>query len=149
MSDENCNNVKSLETKIELAVRFSETDAMGVVWHGNYLKFMEDAREEFGRQFKMEYLDVYGHGFFIPIVNSNINHKASVYYGQKVGITVKLEFRDAAKIIFHYDIYNLDTKELAAVGTTTQVFLHEKTRILELSKPEFYKEWENKQNWSE
>ena len=141
--------MRSLEITIELAVRFSEIDAMGVVWHGNYLKFMEDAREEFGKKYNMEYLDVYGQGYFTPIVNSNINHKAPVYYGQKVGVTVKLEFRSAAKIVFHYEIYNLDTEELAAVGTTTQVFLHEKSRTLELSKPAFYVEWESNQNWSE
>ena len=30
-------------------IRFSEVDSMGVVWHGNYAKYFEDAREEFGR----------------------------------------------------------------------------------------------------
>ncbi len=28
-----------LSLEIELNVRFSDTDAMGVVWHGNYLRF--------------------------------------------------------------------------------------------------------------
>ena len=48
--------MKELRTEIELTIRFSETDAMGVVWHGNYLKFFEDAREYFGHKFGMSYL---------------------------------------------------------------------------------------------
>ena len=49
MSNENCTGVRILESTMEIAVRFSETDAMGVIWHGNYLKFFEDAREKFGK----------------------------------------------------------------------------------------------------
>lgn len=37
-----------LQVEIPIKVRFSDTDAMGVVWHGNYLRFFEDAREAFG-----------------------------------------------------------------------------------------------------
>ena len=48
-----------LTTEIEFDIRFSETDAMGVVWHGNYLKYFEDGREAFGKEFGMEYLDIY------------------------------------------------------------------------------------------
>ena len=40
-----------LISEIEIDIRFSETDAMGVVWHGNYLKFFEDGREAFGKEF--------------------------------------------------------------------------------------------------
>ena len=41
MPNENCYYMKSLESFIEINIRFSETDAMGVVWHGNYLKYFE------------------------------------------------------------------------------------------------------------
>ena len=34
-------------------IRFSEVDSMGVVWHGNYAKYFEDAREEFGRKYDL------------------------------------------------------------------------------------------------
>ena len=78
--------MKVLESTIEIPVRFSETDAMGVVWHGNYLKFFEDARERFGEDYGIKYMDAFNAGYYTPIVKSDINHKASVYYGQKVKV---------------------------------------------------------------
>jgi len=139
--------VRILESSIELAIRFSETDAMGVVWHGNYLKFFEDAREKFGLDHGIQYLDVFNEGFYTPIVKSDINHKASVYYGQRVKVKVTLEDDPASKIVFRYEVTNLDTNEIAAIGSTTQVFLSVDDRLLELTKPFFFVEWSNKQNW--
>jgi acyl-CoA thioester hydrolase len=139
--------MKTLESFIEINIRFSETDAMGVVWHGNYLKYFEDGREKFGLDYAMEYLDIYNQGYFTPIVNSNIDHKAPLFYGQKIRVKVILEFKQASKIMFKYEIVNLDTNELSAVGSTTQVFLNVESRKLELNKPEFYGNWESQQKW--
>ncbi len=141
--------MRTLESTIDIAIRFSETDAMGVVWHGNYLKFFEDAREKFGKDFGMEYLDIYGNGFYTPIVKSDINHKASVYYGQKVRVKAILEEHPASKIVFKYIVTNLETGEVAATGSTTQVFLNIEDNLLELIKPSFYAEWETKQPWKD
>ena len=141
--------MRILESSIEIAVRFSETDAMGVVWHGNYLKFFEDAREKFGEEHGMEYLDVFNKGFYKPIVKSDINHKASVYYGQRVLVKATLEDHPASKIVFKYVVTNLANGKIAATGSTTQVFLSVKENLLELVKPDFIKEWEIKQDWKE
>ncbi len=147
MSNENCFGMKTLSAEINLKVRFSETDAMGVVWHGNYLKFFEDAREHFGAIYGMEYLDVYKNGYFTPIVKSEINHKSVVDYGQEVQVIITLIFCAAAKIMFNYKVINTTTNQIAAVGQTIQVFMDAKERTLMLNKPEFYEQWENNLNW--
>lgn len=139
--------MKTLEHSVKLEVRFSETDAMGVVWHGNYLKFFEDAREKFGEHFQMEYLDIYKNGYFTPIVTSEIQHKATVNYGEKISVKAVLQFHSAAKIIFTYEVQNETTGLLAAKGKTMQVFMRKESRELELIKPSFYEEWEKKQAW--
>jgi acyl-CoA thioester hydrolase len=141
--------LKILESTIEIAVRFSETDAMGVVWHGNYLKFFEDARDHFGVEHGIEYLDAFDAGYYTPIVKSEINHKASIYYGQKVSVKAILEQHASSKVVFRYEVFNLEIGEVAATGTTTQVFLNREDRLLELIKPKFYAEWEAKQNWKD
>lgn len=128
-------------------MRFSETDAMGVVWHGNYLKFFEDARDHFGKIHGLDNLQIHNAGFFIPIVHSELHHKAPVHYGEIAVVTAKLIYRESAKIIFEFEIINKNTGMLAAKGTTTQVFLNAKTRELELMKPDFITEWEAQQNW--
>lgn len=132
-----------LSTEIEIDIRFSETDAMGVVWHGNYLKFFEDGREAFGKEHNLDYLHIFDQGFFTPIVKSEIDHKAPVYYGQKISITTRYIPSKSAKIMFEYEVLNLTSKQICAVGKTMQVFLNKETRLLELLTPDFYKEWKS------
>jgi acyl-CoA thioester hydrolase len=139
--------MKILKSSIRVPVRFSETDAMGVVWHGNYLKFFEDAREQFGRDFGVQYLDIYAQGYYVPIVKSEISHKASIFFGEEALVNVILEKHDSAKIVFRYEVINETTKQVAATGMTMQVFMFVSDRTLELIKPEFYSIWEEKQNW--
>lgn len=149
MSNENCISMKTLTEELFIKVRFSETDPMGVVWHGNYLKFFEDAREFFGEKRGLQYTDVYANGFFTPIVRSEINHKAVIYYAQEVKVIIEQEYSNAAKIIFNYTVINITTNEIAATGKTIQVFMSEKDRNLFLTKPDFYESWENAQFWIE
>jgi len=147
MSNENRFGMKGMSIEISVPVRFSETDAMGVVWHGNYFKFFEDAREKFGQVYQMEYLDMYRNGFFTPIVKSEIQHKASIFYGEGARIVATLEKHDAAKIIFRYVVYNETTGAVAATGMTMQVFMKAEDRSMEIIKPSFYSEWEQIQKW--
>lgn len=136
--------MKNLTAEILINIRFGETDAMGVVWHGNYLKYFEDAREAFGVKHKLAYLDFYSKGYFTPIVRAEVDYKSPMHYGEKAKIKIKLVNTPSAKIIFEYEIFNLTTKKISAVGKTIQVFLNAKTRTLEINKPTFYIQWEKK-----
>ncbi|WP_149243364.1 acyl-CoA thioesterase [Dyadobacter sp. 32] len=133
-----------LSSEIEIDIRFSETDAMGVVWHGNYLKFFEDGREAFGKSFGLEYLTIFDRGYFTPIIRSEIDHKAPVYYGQVIKVITKYIPSKSAKIQFEYEVINISTGMLCAVGKTVQVFLEKESRTLELITPDFYREWKER-----
>lgn len=139
--------MKVLKHSLILPIRFSETDAMGVVWHGNYLKFFEDAREQFGKDHSLNYLDMFNSGVLTPIVHSEIFHKSSLYYGDEVRIESQLHFLAAAKIKFEYHVYSQKTGKISAIGSTTQVFMDADSRELQLTKPDFYQEWEKLQKW--
>ena len=130
-----------LTAEVEIDIRFSETDAMGVVWHGNYLKFFEDGREAFGVKYGLKYLDIFSNGYFTPIVKSEVNHKAPVYYGQRVRVITRYIPSKAAKMNFEYEVINVTTGEVCATGKTMQVFLTADKRELELTIPEFYRSW--------
>lgn len=56
-----------LSETVKVAVRFSEVDPIRVVWHGNYLKYMEDAREAFGRKYGLGYVTIVENGYYCPI----------------------------------------------------------------------------------
>lgn len=139
---------KYIEDEIIVNIRFSEVDAMNVVWHGNYLKFFEDGREALGAKYNLEYLDFAAKGFFVPIVRSEIDHLATVEYGHKIKVTTRLFNSPAAKLMHNYEVFNLTTGKLAAKGKTMQVFVNLKKELI-LSTPDFYQAWKSNIIWTE
>jgi len=129
-----------LNNKTEVNVRFSEVDALGIVWHGHYLKFFEDGREAFGREHGLGYLDVYEHQLTIPLININVDFKKIVKYGDSVRIETVFINSPAAKIIFNYKIFRLSDNELVATGESTQVFMNTKHELY-ITIPPFFEEW--------
>jgi hypothetical protein len=82
----------------QTTVRFSEVDSMQVVWHGEYVRYFEDGREAFGRQFTgIGYLDFYAEGYTAPIVEKGMN---SYFRGQAlIALIVGILFAIGFKII--------------------------------------------------
>lgn len=134
-----------LSVTIPFEIRFSEVDSMGVVWHGNYAKYFEDAREAFGEKYDLGYLMMYDKGFFEPIVELSFKYKRPMIYGLQPEISVVYRPCEAAKIIFDYEIRDAATKVVYALGHSVQVFMDRNTHQLVLTNPDFYAEW--KQKW--
>lgn len=133
-----------LSEKIAINIRFSEVDALSIVWHGHYLKYFEDAREAFGRKYGLGYLEMYEHGYITPIVNIHCEYKFPLTYGDKAIAEVTYRDSKAAKIEMEYKITNADTGVLLATGYSTQVFLDRTKSELQLIIPDFFAEWKNK-----
>ncbi|OFX49876.1 MAG: 4-hydroxybenzoyl-CoA thioesterase [Bacteroidetes bacterium GWA2_30_7] len=138
---------KNIESKIVsktiVTIRFSDVDSMGIVWHGNYVKYFEDGRESFGLEHGLHYLNVYKNGYFAPIVNIECNYKNPLRYGEKVIIETYYIDSEAAKIIHEYKLYRQSDNELVATGSSTQVFLNVNGE-LQLTIPAFFEEWKQK-----
>lgn len=126
----------------EIRVRFTETDPLGIVWHGNYIQYFEDGREAFGREHGISYLEQKANGYTSPIVKSTCEHKLPLRYGDVATIKTTFVPSRAAKMIFKYKIYNPEGKEVC-VGETIQVFLNEDGK-LSLTMPEFFAKWREK-----
>ncbi|WP_313112051.1 acyl-CoA thioesterase [Aequorivita sediminis] len=126
----------------EIRVRFTETDPLGIVWHGNYIQYFEDGREAFGREHGISYLEQKANGYTSPIVKSTCEHKLPLRYGDVATIKTTFIPSRAAKMIFKYKIYNPEGKEVC-VGETIQVFLNEDGK-LSLTMPEFFAKWREK-----
>ncbi len=134
------NNIHQLVNHTKVDVRFSEVDALGIVWHGHYIKFFEDGREAFGKQYELGYLDVYKQGFATPLVNISVDFKKTVKYGEQLLIETTFINTPASKIIFQYKIYRLSDNQLVATGESIQVFItleHE----LHITLPDFFEKW--------
>lgn len=133
-----------LVSEKEVTVRFSEVDSLAIVWHGHYVKYFEDGREDFGLKYGLDYLKIYAEGFLVPIVGLKVDYKRSLVYGDTMIIETIFHETPAAKIIFDFNIYKKgDTKELVATGQSIQVFL-DKKNTLQLYNPPFYAAWKEK-----
>jgi acyl-CoA thioester hydrolase len=130
--------------KTVIPVRFNEADPLGIVWHGHYIRYFEDGREAFGSVHGLSYLDFYNRGYVVPIVNVTCDYKRSLRYGEKMIVETKYIACEAAKIIFHYTVYNAETMELVAKGSSVQVFLDRANSLLQLTNPPFFEEWKIK-----
>lgn len=130
-----------LTETLTITVRFSETDPLGIVWHGNYIKYFEDGREAFGLKYGISYLDVERYGYATPIIKTVCEHKKMARYAEQLRIETSYVPTSAAKLIFHYKIYN-QANELVCIGETIQVFTFLSDHTLSLNKPDFYLQWE-------
>ncbi|WP_339759194.1 thioesterase family protein [Algoriphagus aquimarinus] len=140
--------MKYIEDVILVNIRFSEVDSLGIVWHGNYLKFFEDGRESLGLKYGMSYHDLYDNKLILPIVETNLKFKSVLKFGHVARLVTQLQFSKAAKVIYKYTVYNETTGKLAAVGETTQVFVNEEME-LQLITPPVFEDWKEKQIWLE
>ena len=134
---------KVLKDRTEVIVRFGEVDSMGIVWHGNYVKYIEEGRESFGKKYGISYLDIYSNDVMAPVVNMNIDFKKQVQYGDILIVETEFIESPAAKIIFKFRIYRKSDNELVATAESTQVFI-DLNREMILYPPQFVLDWKKK-----
>jgi acyl-CoA thioester hydrolase len=133
-----------LACKTEIRVRFNEADPLGIVWHGHYIRYFEDGREDFGIRYGVGYLDFYDKGLVVPVVYVDCAFKKSLKYGDTVIVETLYTPCEAAKILFSYRLFNKKTSELVATGSSVQVFLDREHSVLQLLNPPFFEEWKKK-----
>jgi acyl-CoA thioester hydrolase len=134
----------SLINRTPIRVRFSEVDSMQIVWHGEYVRYFEDGREAFGRQYGgLGYMEMYNSGYVVPLVKINLEFKYPLVCGDTAIVETRYINCEAAKIIFEYTIYRESDMQVVATGESTQVFLN-RDNVLELVNPEFYIQWKKK-----
>ena len=136
--------LQTLKHTTELEVKFSEADPLGIVWHGHYIRYFEDGREAFGKEYGLKYLDFYRSNIVVPLVNVNCDYKRILRYGHKIRLETTYIDSPAAKLLFEYAAYDAVTNELVAFGSSVQVFMHRDSLELMLYLPQFMTDWKKK-----
>lgn len=125
-----------LSHTVRLTVRFKESDLLGIVWHGNYVTYLEDARQALGVQIGLSYEDFIRERIAAPIVDLRLQYKKSARYGDKLDVTASLLWPEVPKLVHKYEIRRASDGELLTTAETTQVMLHE-GGVLALNFPPF------------
>ncbi len=110
---------------LEVRVRYSETDQMGVVYYANYMVWFEMVRTEFFRNNGMSYRDLEKKDkIFLPVVEVSCKYKIPLKYDDKITVAAKLVEMGVSRIVFEYEIRRGD--KLTTTGVTKHVFINEK-----------------------
>jgi len=120
-------------------VRFEEVDPLGIVWHGRYPSYFEDARVELGRKYGIDYMDFYKQGLVAPIKKMHIDYLLPLRYPEEITLEAILHWSDAARMDFEFVLRN-SAGVIATTGYTVQMMVDLKENIL-VVQPSFYVEF--------
>tara|TARA_R110000765_G_scaffold143218_4_gene244753 strand:- start:267 stop:665 length:399 start_codon:yes stop_codon:yes gene_type:complete len=113
--------------EISFRIRYSETDQMGVVYHGNYAQYLELARVEWLRSLGISYKTMEEDGIMLPVISLLINYIKPALYDDLITVKVILKKKPAVRIEFDYEITN-EAGDLLATANTVLVFMDMKRK---------------------
>lgn len=112
--------------EFKVRVRYSETDQMAVVYHGNYAQYFEMGRVEWLRNLGVSYKSMEEEGVMLPVVSLTMNYKKPARYDDLLTVRTILKKQESVKIEFDYEIKN-EAGELLTTGNSILVFVNMKT----------------------
>lgn len=114
-----------MEDEIEILVRYSETDQMSFVYHGNYVKYFEIGRITWLKKLGISYKKMEEEGILLPVIELSINFKKPALFDDKLILKTKLKRIPSYMIEFDFEIKRDD--KLITLGYTKLVFLNSTT----------------------
>ena len=91
---------------IEVRVRYAETDQMGVVYHSNYLNFLELGRVEWLRSLGYSYAELEKKGVLLPVVHADLNYRFPARYDELIRVETQVSSIGKSSIEFSSQLYN-------------------------------------------
>jgi acyl-CoA thioester hydrolase len=114
----------------DLDVRFPEVDAYGVVWHGNYVLYMEVARNALCAAAGLTPAEALAAGYKVPITKVELQLKKPARLDDRLEVSAWLIPPETAKLQMIYVVRRHPERELLATGFTEQVLLNPRGELL-------------------
>ncbi len=125
-----------LRVQVKQKVRFEECDSLGIVWHGRYASFFEDARVVLGSQLGIGYMDFMKHGVLTPLKQMYHDYVRPLRFEEEFTIEGILCWSEAARMNTEYILRNM-AGEVLTTGYAVQLMLNKDFEVL-LTPPPFY-----------
>jgi acyl-CoA thioester hydrolase len=133
-----------LEDIYRVQVKFSEIDSMTRAWHGSYVKYFEDGRENFGRHYPgIGYADIVRSGIYAPVVDLHVKYYGPLELNDIAVIRTRYIWHPGARLDFSYEVTRERDGLLCAKGTTTQLFIDPQQQLM-TDIPDYYREWQER-----
>lgn len=125
-----------IESTATLRVRFAETDAMGVVYHANYLPWFEVARTKLLADVGLPYRELQDAGFLLPVLEAHVIYKSSARYDDEISVRAMMKTFPRARIRIDYEVRR--GNDLLTTATTVHAFMNRDGRAIR--PPDFFLE---------
>jgi acyl-CoA thioester hydrolase len=107
------------------------TDYAGVVWHGTYLTWMEEARVEYLQTIGIGFADLVAMGCDLPVVELSLRYHLPIHLGVSAIVKARLVESKGVRINWDYEIQSCDRQELFLTGKVILVAVdREKGKIM-------------------
>ncbi len=104
-----------------IVVHPHHTDYAGIVWHGTYLNWMEEARIECLRSLGLEYNNFVNLGYELPVIEINLRYHQSLKMGEQAIVKTRLNDITGVRIHWDYQITNWRGSTVYVSGRVTLV----------------------------
>jgi len=128
-----------LISKKEVEVRYAETDQMGVVYHANYLVWMELGRTKLIKDLGFSYAAMESDGVISPVIDLQVSYKKPLRYGETALVKTWIDHYDGLRVIYGYEIVRPDGE--VSVNATSSHVCVKKDSFRPISIRKHYPEW--------
>ncbi|MDR2768754.1 MAG: acyl-CoA thioesterase [Treponema sp.] len=126
----------SLSAEAEFTVEFYDVDSMEIVWHGNYVKYMEKARCALLNKIGYGYRAMKESGYAFPVTGVSLKFIRPLRFGESVRVRAVLdEYENRIRI--KYEFYNAEGA-VTTRGTSTQMAFHIEKNESSFECPAFF-----------
>ncbi len=127
------------ENETNLTVQFYDLDPLNVVWHGNYIKYLETARCELLDKLGYDYEDMKRDNVAYPVATMDLKFIKPCVFNQKLKIITSVEEIEPS-LIMKYTIYDAKTGDKLFKARSMQICIDKTTNESIYSAPEGLKE---------
>jgi acyl-CoA thioester hydrolase len=124
--------MKPLIHRTQVRVTYAETDAMGVVYYANYLRWLEVGRTELMRSLGVAYKEMEEGGAFLPVSEVFCKYHVPARYDDILIIETAVDFLRRASIQFAYRILRQSDGTLLITGSTLHAFVDREGKIVKV-----------------
>ncbi len=111
---------------MEKRIYYHDTDAGGVVYYGNYLKYLEEARTEFLENKGLSVKSFQERGLLYAVRKCSIVYRSPARYADTLICDAKLKKATAAQLIFEQMICDKKTGRIVAEAEISLACLNQK-----------------------
>ena len=123
----------AISTTIEATVAFHDIDIVGVMWHGHYLKYLENARWALMDQIGFGFEVMNASGFAWPIVEMHVKYVHAAKLGDRLRVRASLvEWEN--RLTVNYLVLRADDERLAR-AKSVQVAVDARSGALQFTTP--------------